>query len=127
MPNFNHVVEAEYKPTFRTEKVVGMFDVPASKKLRKEWQINMPIEDKDWQIGLIVGASGAGKTTIAKRVFGDDVYHEGYRWASSSLILMRVYLRQILQIHYHTLDFLHHQLGCCLTARYLTVKSFVAN
>ena len=86
MPNFNHVVEAEYKPTFRTEKVVGMFDVPASKKLRKEWQINMPIEDKDWQIGLIVGASGAGKTTIAKRVFGDDVYHEGYSWLSSSLL-----------------------------------------
>ena len=86
MPNFNHVVEAEYKPTFRTEKVVGMFDVPASKKLRKEWHINMPIEDKDWQIGLIVGASGAGKTTIAKRVFGDDVYHQGYNWSASSLL-----------------------------------------
>lgn len=86
MPNFNHVVETEYKATFRTEKIVGMFDVPASKKLRKEWQINMPIEDKDWQIGLIVGASGAGKTTIAKRVFGDDVYHKGYFWSSSSLL-----------------------------------------
>lgn len=86
MPNFNHVVETDYKASFRTEKVVGMFDVPASKKLRKEWQINMPIEDKDWQIGLIVGASGAGKTTIAKRVFGDDVYHQGYSWAASSLL-----------------------------------------
>jgi len=77
MPNFNHVVETEYTPTFRTEKVVGMFDVPATNKLRKEWHINMPIEEQDWQIGLIVGASGAGKTTIAKKVFGDDVYHFG--------------------------------------------------
>ena len=61
MPNFNHVIETEYKPTFRTEKVVGMFDVPATDKLRKEWQINMPIEEKDWQIGLIVGALNINK------------------------------------------------------------------
>ena len=86
MPNFNHVVEAEYKPSFRTEKIVGMFDVPASEKLRKEWQINMPIEDRSWQIGLIVGASGAGKTTIAKKVFGDDAYHQGYKWKSLSIL-----------------------------------------
>lgn len=86
MPHFDHVIEAEYKPTFRTEKVVGMFDVPAAKKLRKEWHINMPIEEKPWQIGLIVGASGAGKTTIAKRAFGDEAYHQGYKWAASSLL-----------------------------------------
>jgi ABC-type lipoprotein export system ATPase subunit/GNAT superfamily N-acetyltransferase len=86
MPHFDHVIEAEYKPTFRTEKVVGMFDVPAAKKLRKEWHINMPIEEKPWQIGLIVGASGAGKTTIAKRSFGDAAYHQGYAWAASSLL-----------------------------------------
>lgn len=86
MPNFNHVIETEYKPTFRTEKVVGMFDVPATQKLRKEWHINMPIEEKEWQVGLIVGASGAGKTTIAKRAFGADAYHQGYDWKSSSLL-----------------------------------------
>jgi ABC-type lipoprotein export system ATPase subunit/GNAT superfamily N-acetyltransferase len=86
MPHFDHVIEAEYKPTFRTEKVVGMFDVPAAKKLRKEWHINMPIEEKPWQVGLIVGASGAGKTTISKRAFGDAAYHQGYAWAASSLL-----------------------------------------
>lgn len=86
MPNFNHVTEIEYKPTFRTEKVVGMFDVPAVKKLRKEWDVNLPIEDKNWKIGLIVGASGAGKTTIAKRAFGEDAYHQGYCWEKSSLL-----------------------------------------
>ena len=86
MPNFNHVVETTYKPSFRTEKVVGMFDVPAAKKLRKEWQVNMPIEEKDWQIGLIVGASGSGKTTIARRVFGDEAYHQGCDWSSASLL-----------------------------------------
>lgn len=86
MPNFNHVVETDYKPSFRTEKVVGMFDVPAAKKLRKEWHINMPIEEKPWQIGLIVGASGSGKTTVARRVFGEKAYHHGYKWQSASLL-----------------------------------------
>ena len=86
MPNFNHVTEIEYEPTFRTEKVVGMFDVPATTKLRKEWSVNIPIEDKNWNIGLIVGASGSGKTTIAKRAFGDEFYHQGYDWEKRSLL-----------------------------------------
>jgi GNAT superfamily N-acetyltransferase len=86
VPNFNYVIETDYKPTFRTEKVAGMFDVPASKKLRKEWHINMPIEEKNWQVGLIVGASGSGKTTIARKAFGDKFYHYGYDWSSSSLL-----------------------------------------
>jgi len=86
MPRFNHIIETEYKPTFRTEKIVGMFDVPVSQKLRKEWSVDMPIEEKNWQIGLIVGASGAGKTTIARKAFGEDAYHKGYDWSSHSLL-----------------------------------------
>lgn len=80
MPSFKHVAEIEYKATFRTEKVAGMFDVPISEKLRKQWDVNIPVEDKDWSVGLIVGASGAGKTTIAKRAFGEDRYFSGHKW-----------------------------------------------
>jgi len=86
MPNFKHVVEIEYKPTFRSEKVAGLFDVPVNEKLKKEWDINVPIENKDWQIGLIVGASGTGKTTMAKKIFGEEFYHKGYEWSKSNLL-----------------------------------------
>ena len=86
MPHFDHVIESEYRPSFRTEKVAGMFDVPVTQKLRKRWHIDMPIEQKEWQIGLIVGASGTGKTTIAKRVFGQSAYHEGYKWSAPSVL-----------------------------------------
>lgn len=86
MPHFNHVIKQKYIPSFRTEKVAGMFDVPVDKMLSKEWEINMPIEDKEWQIGLIVGASGTGKTTIAKEVFNKNNYHVGFNWSHSSLL-----------------------------------------
>ena len=86
MPSFKHVVELDYNPTFRTEKVAGMFDVPVSEKLRREWDINIPIEGEEWSIGLIVGASGAGKTTVAKRAFGEENYFYGHDWKSKSIL-----------------------------------------
>lgn len=86
MPKFKHVVELDYTPSFRTEKVAGMFDVPVADKLRKEWDIDIPIEGKDWSVGLIVGASGAGKTTIAKRAFGEDAYFNGSVWQEKSIL-----------------------------------------
>jgi len=86
MPSFVHVVEADYCPTFRTEKVAGMFDVPVADKLRKEWNVQIPIEGKDWAVGLIVGASGAGKTTIAKRAFGEEAYFTGNEWRAKCLL-----------------------------------------
>lgn len=86
MPYIKHVVETDYHSTFRTEKVAGMFDIPPSEKLRKEWIIDAPIEQQDWQIGRIVGASGTGKTTIAKKLFGEETYHEGFDWKANSIL-----------------------------------------
>lgn len=86
MPKFKHTVESEYTPTFRSEKIVGMFDVPIEDKLRLEWDVDMPIEEEEWQIGLIVGPSGAGKTTLAKVAFGAENYHEGYEWSGKHVV-----------------------------------------
>lgn len=85
MPSFKHVIELDYKPTFRSEKVASMFDVPVSTKLHKEWDVNIPIEAKPWKIGLIVGASGSGKTTIANKLFEGKV-HSNFQWTKSCLL-----------------------------------------
>ena len=55
-------------------------------KLKKEWDINIPIEERPWKIGLIIGSSGSGKTTIAKRLFGEENYHSGFTWQCSNLL-----------------------------------------
>lgn len=85
MPRIKHVAETNYTPSFRAEKVAGMFDVPASEKLRREWDIDLPIEAKPWQIGLIVGASGSGKSTIAAQAFGQRL-HVGFKWGEACLL-----------------------------------------
>ena len=46
---------------------------------------SIDIEGKEWNVGLIVGASGTGKSTIAKEVFG-NAYIRGYEYSSSSVL-----------------------------------------
>jgi len=64
-----------------------MFDVPTAKSVRHEWHVNLPVEDKPWQIGLIVGPSGSGKTTLGRRLFPDALFHEGYDWPAEAAVV----------------------------------------
>ena len=73
MPNIKYLVESDYEPTFRTKKIEGMFDYSPDKKIKLEWDISLPIEEKEWGIGLIVGSSGSGKSTLAKNAFRKEL------------------------------------------------------
>jgi energy-coupling factor transporter ATP-binding protein EcfA2 len=85
MQSFKHVVELDYHPTFRSEKVAGMFDVQISDKLRREWLVQLPIDEKPWSVGLIVGASGAGKTQLANHIWPGKV-HQEFKWTASCFL-----------------------------------------
>lgn len=85
MPRLKHVIELDYKPTFRTQQIAGMFDVPVTEKLHREWDINLPIEERPWNIGLIIGASGSGKSTIANKIWPNQV-HSGFDWNRSCFL-----------------------------------------
>lgn len=63
-----------------------MFDVPVEEKLSQEWNVDIPIENEKWGIGLIVGPSGSGKTTLGKRIFGEENYHYGYDWKGKHVV-----------------------------------------
>jgi ABC-type dipeptide/oligopeptide/nickel transport system ATPase subunit len=65
--------------------VRGSFDIQ-SEKLEKRFSGSIPIEgDEDWRIGLIIGRSGTGKTSIAKELFKES-YVNGFEWKSDSLV-----------------------------------------
>ena len=87
MPSADILIESPIESSFRVEQVRGMFDVPKAGVIKHEWKVNMPLEEKPWQIGLIVGPSGSGKTTIGRRLFPDALFHEGYEWPETAAIV----------------------------------------
>lgn len=70
MPTFDIVKETKASSSFRVESIIGKFDLQ-SKNIKERFtgEISLPNE---WSIGLIVGKSGTGKTTIAKELFPDS-------------------------------------------------------
>lgn len=59
--------ESDKYDSFRANKVRSLFN-PERGHIW-EHTANIPIEGVDWQIGLIVGRSGSGKTSIGERIF----------------------------------------------------------
>lgn len=77
-------VDVERTP--RVMQMEGIFDVQPSPESTEEWDVTLPLDERPWSIGLIVGPSGSGKSTIAREVFGDAVV-TGYDWPSERSIL----------------------------------------
>jgi energy-coupling factor transporter ATP-binding protein EcfA2 len=62
-------VSSPIADTPRVAQVRGMFDLQADATSSVEWNVDLPIEEKPWSIGLIVGPSGCGKSTIARQLW----------------------------------------------------------
>lgn len=72
--------------TFRVAKVRGMFDMEREESVF-ELNADIDLDAKPWLIGAIVGASGSGKSTIARELWGDDVNISGdFDWQKPSLV-----------------------------------------
>jgi ABC-type thiamine transport system ATPase subunit/GNAT superfamily N-acetyltransferase len=72
--------------SFRVQQVGGMFDVRVAERANVSFEVDVPSPDEDWQIGLIVGPSASGKSTIAKAVFGPHVVQPFY-WPADRAIV----------------------------------------
>lgn len=63
----------------RTMQVAGIFDLPPTKASALSWEVELPIEDRHWNVGLIVGPSGCGKSTIARHLWPKE-FERRYDW-----------------------------------------------
>lgn len=86
MPSAKFIKKTIIPKSFRNEKVKGMFDVDKN-EIVKEFDINIPIENMKWNIGVIVGSSGTGKTTIAKEVFKDFKLFTEFQWNNEKTVI----------------------------------------
>ena len=62
--------------SYRAARVKSLFN--AENGCNWEKSVDLPIEGMGWKIGLIVGASGTGKTSIGSRIFSEPM-HDLYK------------------------------------------------
>lgn len=73
--------------SFRVARVLGLFDIQKTAEQTVTVTADIPIEDKEWQIGAIVGGSGSGKSTIARALWPDATHTSGdHDWAADCLL-----------------------------------------
>ena len=63
MPSFDIVRTSQPTDSFRVQSIIGTYDLQ-QQHVTERFTGNIELPDK-WNIGLIVGRSGSGKTTIA--------------------------------------------------------------
>lgn len=83
MQSFNIVRTTKAEHSFRVASVMGRFDLQSCDiEERFKGEIDLPI---NWNIGLIVGNSGTGKSTIAKELFPNS-FHTKYLHSGKPII-----------------------------------------
>lgn len=85
MPTLDVVVESNSKISTRAMQVCGMFDCPPQETQTLRWKANLPLDEKPWSVGLIVGPSGSGKSTCAKALWPRQM-EERIEWKADSVI-----------------------------------------
>lgn len=85
-------LSSDVKKTARVMQTSGMFDVPDAQKQTVEINVPQGVVDiatgspeNEWSIGLIVGPSGSGKSSVARELFGAESL-EPPEWGSGALV-----------------------------------------
>jgi GNAT superfamily N-acetyltransferase/alpha-D-ribose 1-methylphosphonate 5-triphosphate synthase subunit PhnL len=84
--NATITVESPIVESPRVAQVRGVFDLPAERTTRLQWDVSLPLDERPWHIGLIAGPSGCGKSTIA-RYFWPNHLHREFAWPHDASIL----------------------------------------
>lgn len=86
MPRIDLLKYATIQRTPRVIQLEGLFEIPPSERSEKRWTINIPIEDKPWAIGLIVGPSGSGKSSIIHEAWPKNII-KTHEWPAEQSII----------------------------------------
>lgn len=73
--------------SFRAARVLGLFDIERTEQQSVPITADLPLEGRDWSIGAIIGASGSGKSSIAKTLWPDATHTSGdHTWTADCLL-----------------------------------------
>lgn len=83
MPSVDLVISTALSSSTRARQVCSMFDVPPEQKCVREWHGDLPIDERDWNVGLVVGPSGSGKSSIMRQLWGNE---QKFEWSGASVL-----------------------------------------
>lgn len=83
MQSFDIIKQSSISDSFRAKAIQGMYDIQ-NEKLTERFCGNIDL-DFNWNIGLIVGNSGTGKSTIAKELFPEN-YTNTFQWHDNCIL-----------------------------------------
>jgi ABC-type ATPase involved in cell division/GNAT superfamily N-acetyltransferase len=72
--------------SYRAARVRSLFNVSPEHGARFTASAEIPLDEPGWQIGLIVGPSGSGKSSIGRRCWGSEAFHEGFSWGGGPIV-----------------------------------------
>ncbi len=70
--------------SYRVARTQSLFNVPGDHSFSIDADLDIEF---DWNIGLIVGSSGSGKTSLGRSVFGADRLYENPAWDTEQPII----------------------------------------
>lgn len=71
--------------SYRAARVKSLFNVESGRAF--DLDAELPIEDLDWRIGVVVGPSGSGKSSIGRSLFGPDALWQPDDWPADRPII----------------------------------------
>jgi GNAT superfamily N-acetyltransferase len=72
--------------TYRAARVRSLFNVSPEAGAIFRTACEIPLDEDRWQVGLVVGPSGSGKSSIGRRCWGGAAYLEGFEWGGGPII-----------------------------------------
>lgn len=71
--------------SYRAARVKSLFNADTGANF--DLVADLPIDDDDWKIGLVVGPSGSGKSSMGRVIFGEDAFYNPSGWAYDKPII----------------------------------------
>jgi hypothetical protein len=60
-----------------------MFGMEPATSIERRWSVELDLDDRPWNIGLVVGPSGSGKTSLLEDIFEAELEPHPWPWASA--------------------------------------------
>jgi GNAT superfamily N-acetyltransferase len=71
--------------SYRAARVKSLFNVETGANF--DHTADLPLEEQEWKLGLVVGPSGSGKSSLGRALWGEDAFYRPDGWPDDAPII----------------------------------------